>query len=68
MLVDEDGLGTVGRLKKWLIGLDGTPQSNETVIVFFRRPWFGIQCFDWDTSAAKPTTSSPIRPVQVESP
>ncbi|MFQ3072467.1 hypothetical protein ACKJPP_11005 [Neisseria polysaccharea] len=41
VLVDGEGLGMIGRLKKWLIGLDGTPQSNETVwfsqIVFFRR-------------------------------
>lgn len=68
-------MGTVGddrSSEKSLIELDGMPQSNETVwfsqIVFFRRPWFGIQCFDWDTPAAKPTMSSPIRPVQVESP
>jgi hypothetical protein len=25
VLVDGDGLGMIGRLKKWLIGLDGTP-------------------------------------------
>jgi len=25
VLVGGDGLGMVGRLKKWLIGLDGTP-------------------------------------------
>jgi len=41
-----------------LIGLDGTPQSNETVwfsqIVFFRRPWFGISGFRRVTIAAKP--------------
>ena len=40
MLVDGDGLGTIGRLKKWLIGLDGTSQSNKMAwfpqIVFFQ--------------------------------
>jgi hypothetical protein len=58
VLVDGDALGTVGRLKKWLIGLDGTSQSNKMAwfpqIVFFRRPWFGVLTFCRVTPAAKP--------------
>jgi hypothetical protein len=41
VLIHSDGLEMIGRLKKWLIGLDGMPQSNETV-------WFSQILFSDD--------------------